>query len=146
MHFTRNIGGEVLLGPTALLAGAREGYHLGDLSARDLWEMGRRPEPGPSPRALAPGAGEIRHAVSRERFVAECRRFLPELRADDSVPAPAGVRAMALGEGGSLVDDFVVEATDRVLHVRNAPSPAATSSLALAAAIADRVDAVGPPR
>ena len=73
------------------------------------------------------------------RWSRDGARYIPELTTDDVLPGPAGVRAQALGRDGSLVDDFVVSETERALHVRNAPSPAATSSLALARLIADRV-------
>jgi hypothetical protein len=87
------------------------------------------------------GLTEIRHAASKRSFVAEMRRFLPELGVGDVLPGPAGIRAQALDRDGRLVDDFVVHRTERALHVRNAPSPAATSSLALAKLIADEADA-----
>jgi len=90
------------------------------------------------------GLTELRHAASIHSFVAECRRYVPELRrADVERSAHAGVRAQAIGRDGSLIDDFVVDETERAVHVRNAPSPAATASLALAEEIADRVDALG---
>jgi L-2-hydroxyglutarate oxidase len=85
------------------------------------------------------GLQELRHAVSSRALVKDGARYIPELTTDDVLPGPAGVRAQALGRDGSLVDDFVVSETERALHVRNAPSPAATSSLALARLIADRV-------
>ena len=84
---------------------------------------------------------EIRAAASRRAFVRELRRFVPDLRPADVLPGPAGIRAQALDRDGTLVDDFVVHVTERALHVRNAPSPAATSSLALAAEICDRAAA-----
>jgi 2-hydroxyglutarate dehydrogenase len=83
---------------------------------------------------------ELRWASSRRAFVGELRRFVPELRAADVVPGPAGIRAQAVARDGSLVDDFVVHRTERAVHVRNAPSPAATSSLALARLIADQAE------
>ena len=85
------------------------------------------------------GLQELRHAVSSRALVKDGARYIPELTTDDVLPGPSGVRAQALGRDGSLVDDFVVSETERALHVRNAPSPAATSSLALARLIADRV-------
>jgi len=89
------------------------------------------------------GIAELRHAVSIGSFVAECRRYVPELRREDVERSPhAGVRAQAIARDGSLVDDFAISVTGRAVHVRNAPSPAATSALALAAVIADRVEAV----
>ena len=87
------------------------------------------------------GLTELRHAVSRSALVKDGARYIPELTTDDVLPGPAGVRAQALGRDGSLIDDFVVSETERALHVRNAPSPAATSSLTLARLIADRVEA-----
>ena len=137
-HLTRGIDSELLLGPNAIIAGARDGYRLRRLRARDLaealawpgtWRLAARHR-----RAVA---RELRHAASRRRFVAEAARFLPELRAADLEPGPTGIRAQALGRDGRLVDDFVVHRTERMIHVRNAPSPAATSSLALAKLIAD---------
>lgn len=86
------------------------------------------------------GLTELSHAASRRSFVGAAAGYVPELRAEDVEPAFAGVRAQAVGRAGHLVDDFVVHSTERALHVRNAPSPAATSSLALARLIAERVE------
>jgi 2-hydroxyglutarate dehydrogenase len=139
-HLTRGIDGDVLLGPSALIAPARDAYRLsrlrgGDLAATASW-------PGTwrlAARHWRSGLGELRRAASRRSFVAEAARLVPGLRSADVEPGPAGVRAQALGRDGRLVDDFVVHLTERALHVRNAPSPAATSSLALARLIADRL-------
>jgi L-2-hydroxyglutarate oxidase len=139
-HLTRTIDGEVLLGPSALMVGARDAYKVSRLSARDLgsnlfwpgtWRLVRR-----SWRA---GLTEIRHAVSKRSFISSVQRFVPDLGAGDVLPGPSGIRAQALDRDGRLVDDFVVHRTERALHIRNAPSPAATSSLALAKLIADEV-------
>jgi L-2-hydroxyglutarate oxidase len=139
-HLTRGIDGEVLLGPSALMVGARDAYGLGRIRLRDLgsnlawpgtWRL--------AGRFWRTGLSEIRHAASRRSFVAELRRFVPELDVADVLPGPSGIRAQALDRDGRLVDDFVVHRTERALHVRNAPSPAATSSLALARLIADQV-------
>jgi 2-hydroxyglutarate dehydrogenase len=89
------------------------------------------------------GLGELRLAASRRAFVAACARYVPELRPSDVLPGPAGIRAQAVGRDGALVDDFVVHRAGGAVHVRNAPSPAATSSLALARVIADHVVGVG---
>ena len=141
MHLTRTIGGEVLLGPSALMVGARDAYLLRRLRARDLAETLWWPGTW---RLVAHqwryGLTELRAAASRRAFVAGLRRFVPELRAGDVVPGPAGIRAQALARDGRLVDDFAVSRTERALHVRNAPSPAATSSLALARLIVDRAE------
>ena len=140
-HLTRGIDGEVLLGPSALMVGARDAYRLGRLRRRDLadnlswpgtWRLVRR--------FWRTGLTELRHASSRRAFVADLRRFVPELEVADVLPGPSGIRAQAVDRHGRLVDDFVVHRTERALHVRNAPSPAATSSLALAKLIADEAD------
>jgi 2-hydroxyglutarate dehydrogenase len=141
VHLTRHVDGEVLLGPSALVAGARDAYALGRIRARDLastlawpgsWRLVRR--------FWRTGITELRHAASRRSFVAAAARYVPELRPGDALPAFAGIRAQALARDGRLVDDFVVSQTERALHVRNAPSPAATSALAIARLIADRVE------
>jgi (S)-2-hydroxyglutarate dehydrogenase len=141
VHITRGIDGEVLLGPTALLAGARDAYRLGALRPRDVLETVRWPGTW---RMLArwwrTGAQEIRHAVRRSSLVRSAARYLPELNASDVEPAFAGIRAQALARNGVLVDDFVFSHTERSLHVRNAPSPGATSSLAIARYVADEAE------
>jgi L-2-hydroxyglutarate oxidase LhgO len=86
------------------------------------------------------GLAELRNGISRRSFVSELRRYVPELRPSDVVAGHSGVRAQALGRDGALIDDFVISRTERALHVRNAPSPAATSSLALGARIADMLE------
>lgn len=139
-HLTRGWDGAVLLGPTALMAGARDAYRLGRVRATDL----RQTLTWPGTWRLAArhwraGLTELRHALRPATLVAEARRFVPELRAEDFVPGLAGVRAQALGRDGTLVDDFVVSRTERGVYVRNAPSPAATSALAIARLIADEV-------
>jgi L-2-hydroxyglutarate oxidase LhgO len=86
------------------------------------------------------GLREIRRAASRRSFLADLRRLVPELDTRDVIPGPSGVRAQAVDRDGTLVDDFIVHRTERALHVRNAPSPAATSSLALARLIVDQAE------
>jgi len=142
VHFTRGTDDEVLIGPTALLAGARDAYSLRRLSAADLREtLGWGGTYRMARRWWRTGLRELRHATSRRALVADGARYIPELTTADVLPGPAGVRAQALGRDGSLIDDFVVSETERALHVRNAPSPAATSALALARLIADRAEA-----
>ena len=142
VHLSRHTGGDVLLGPTALLAGARDAYRLGCVRAGDLRETLAWPGTWRLfGRFWRSGLTEMTHAASRRALVRSAARYVPELRLRDVEPAFAGVRAQALGRDGRLVDDFVVHRTERALHVRNAPSPAATSSLALARLIADRVEA-----
>jgi (S)-2-hydroxyglutarate dehydrogenase len=138
IHLTRTIGGEVLVGPTALLAPARDAYRLSGVRGRDLLETVSWPG---SWRMLArwwrTAAGELRQALDTGKVVAAAARYLPGLTDADVEPAFAGVRAQALSRDGSLVDDFVFSRTPRALHVRNAPSPGATSSLAIARHVLD---------
>lgn len=141
VHLTRKIDGSVWAGPNAVLAFAREGYRTADIDWRDLAATLR----DPGFRRLARrwwrvGAAELERDLFRVAFARAVRRFVPEIGPRDLVRAPAGVRAQALDARGRLVDDFVVHTGARSVHVRNAPSPAATSSLAIAALIADRVD------
>jgi 2-hydroxyglutarate dehydrogenase len=131
----------VLIGPTALMAGARDAYRLSTVHRRDLLETLAWPGTW---RMLAhwwsTGITELRHALVRSAFVRAAARYVPELRPADVQPAFAGVRAQALARDGRLVDDFVFSPTERALHVRNAPSPAATSSLAIARYVADEAE------
>jgi len=139
VHLTRHIDGEVLIGPTALPALARDAYRLGRVRGRDVLDTLTWPG---SWRMFASwwrtGVGELRQALVREALVRAAARFVPELSVADVQPAFAGVRAQALGRDGRLIEDFVFSDTERALHVRNAPSPAATSSLAIARYVADR--------
>jgi L-2-hydroxyglutarate oxidase len=140
VHLTKRIDGEVLLGPTALLVGARDAYAITRLDARDLRETLAWPGTWRVIRRFwRTGAGEVRLATSRRAFAAACARYVPALTAGDVRPGPAGIRAQAVGRDGALVDDFVVASAGGAIHVRNAPSPAATSSLALAREIAGRL-------
>jgi len=143
-HLTRTMAGEVLIGPSALMAPARDAYELHRVRGRDLGETIAWPGTwklvGEHWRAALL---ESKHALSRRSFVNAAAKLVPELRGVKATVAPAGIRAQALGRDGRLVDDFVVHRTERAIHVRNAPSPAATSSLALARLIADELDAVG---
>jgi (S)-2-hydroxyglutarate dehydrogenase len=130
VHLSRHIDGTVSLGPGALLAPTRLRRSL---SWPGTWRMARR--------WWRTGVRELAHAASVRRFAREAAAYVPELEPGDFRRWYAGVRAQALGRDGRLVDDFVISETERALHVRNAPSPAATSALALAHLIADRVEA-----
>jgi len=133
VHLTRTVDGSVLVGPNAVLAYAREGYRRSDVSAADLWDTVTWPGMWRvARRHWASGAHEVVRSLSKRAFVEEARRYVPELRADDVVPAPAGVRAQAVDRDGALVDDFRLDVARNAVWVRNAPSPAATSSLAIA--------------
>jgi L-2-hydroxyglutarate oxidase LhgO len=143
VHATRRIGsGEVWLGPNAVLAFAREGYRRGDLAPADL--AGALANPGfrrLAQRYWRMGAVEMWRDYSKRAFCASVQRYIPEVTMADMVPGPSGVRAQALDPRGRLIDDFVVDAGgDGVMHVRNAPSPAATSSLAIGRLVADTAD------
>lgn len=141
VHLTKHISGEVLIGPTALMAGARDAYNLSTVRRKDVLDTLAWPGTW---RMLAnwwtTGLTEIRHAALRSAFVRAAARYVPDLRVEDVEPSFAGVRAQALGRDGRLVDDFVFSHTERALHVRNAPSPAATSSLAIARHVADEAE------
>jgi (S)-2-hydroxyglutarate dehydrogenase len=141
VHLTPQVDGEVVLGPSALLVGARDANGLKAVRGRDVvdtiawpgtWRMARR--------WWKTGLREIYLAVNRRAFAAQAARYVPALRARDMTRGFAGVRAQAVGRDGRLVDDFVISHTPRAVHVRNAPSPAATSSLALAAEIVEAAE------
>jgi (S)-2-hydroxyglutarate dehydrogenase len=140
VHLTRTTTGRVLVGPSAILAFAREGYKLTKVDLRDLrqtlgWVGFRKL----ARRHWKTGAGELYRAINRRAFVRQARRYVPALRFRDVEPAASGVRAQAIDREGHLVDDFRLSHGDRLINVRNAPSPAATSSLAIAEVIADSV-------
>jgi 2-hydroxyglutarate dehydrogenase len=140
-HLTRNFAGDVLIGPSALLAPARDAYDLTHVRRRDLGETLRWPGTWKMMRRQwRTGLVEMRNAVSAASFVAEAARMVPALAGAKALPGPAGIRAQALSRDGKLVDDFVLHRTEHAIHIRNAPSPAATSSLALARLIADRLE------
>ncbi len=129
VHLTKRVDGEVLVGPNALLS-------LRDLAPRTaawpgLWRL--------AGRHWRTGARELVGSLSVREFARQARRYVPELRAGDLIPATAGVRAQAVDRAGGLADDFRIGVSDRVTIVRNAPSPAATSSLAIAVHLVDRL-------
>jgi (S)-2-hydroxyglutarate dehydrogenase len=141
VHLTRRVDGELLIGPTALIAPARDGYALRRVSARDTRETFAWPGTwrllGRHWRA---GVVELHGALRPQALVSAAARYLPELERGDVEPAFAGVRAQALARDGRLLDDFAFSWTERALHVRNAPSPGATSSLAIARHVAEQVE------
>lgn len=142
VHFTRRIGGGVECGPNAVLAFAREGYRKSDVNLRDLTES--MTYPGflrLAARHWRTGLGEMWRSFSKRAFTRALQRLLPELREDDLRPAPAGVRAQALRPDGSLADDFLIVEGGGIVHVNNAPSPAATASLNIGRLVAERVAA-----
>ncbi|MCP4120778.1 MAG: L-2-hydroxyglutarate oxidase [Bacteroidetes bacterium] len=144
VHFTRMINGDREAGPNAVLAFAREGYtklkiNIPELAETLLFSGFRKL----ARKHMAMGIMEMKRSFSKKAFARELQKLMPEIEADDLEPAIAGVRAQALNNDGSLVDDFLFAGSKNVLHVVNAPSPAATSSLAIATHIADKVAAAG---
>ncbi len=137
IHLTKRIDGAVLAGPNAVLALKREGYRRRDVAARDL--AGTLAYPGflrLARRYWRTGLAEQWRDWRKAAFVAAVQRYVPEIRSEHLTFGPTGVRAQALARDGSMVDDFLLGGSDRVLHVRNAPSPAATSSLAIGRVLA----------
>jgi 2-hydroxyglutarate dehydrogenase len=141
VHLTRGVNDEVLVGPTALIAPARDAYRLSALRARDARETLTWPGTW---RMLArwwrTGITELRLAASRTEFARAAARYVPELVPGDVEPAFAGLRAQALARNGRLVEDFVFSRSQRTLHVRNAPSPGATSAFAIARHVAEEAE------
>lgn len=141
VHLTKHIDDEVTLGPTAMMVPARDGYALNRLKVRDSWESLTWPGTWRVARKYwRVGIDEVRMAASRRAFVAAAARYMPGLSvADLDGGMHAGVRAQAVGRDGTLVDDFLIVGHGGVTHLRNAPSPAATSCFALARELIDRV-------
>ncbi|WP_376794532.1 L-2-hydroxyglutarate oxidase [Thermogemmatispora sp.] len=142
VHLTLRPNGEVWVGPNAVLAFAREGYGRWQIRPGELWEtlsyagfwhLARR--------YWRMGLAEIYRDYVKRAYVRQVQRYLPAVQEEDLLPGPSGVRAQALAPDGSLVDDFIIRRGQRVLHVQNAPSPAATSSLVLAQMIVDEAQA-----
>lgn len=140
VHFTRTISGEVECGPNAVLAFAREGYRKTDVCWRELADTLRYPGFWRLARKhWRMGLGEMWRSFSRRAFVRSLQRLVPAVREEHLQPAPAGVRAQAVAVDGKLVDDFLWMETARAVHVLNAPSPAATASLAIAEQIVQKL-------
>lgn len=140
VHLTKHIGGGVLVGPNAVLALAREGYHRRDIDRGDLADILRwRGMHRVARKHWRVAAAEVARSASRRIFIREAQRYVPELSASDVVPARAGVRAQAVSASGDLLDDFALDRGRNVVWVRNAPSPAATSSMAIAEELVARL-------
>lgn len=139
VHLTKMIGGYVTVGPNAVIGFSREGYKKGSFDASDFLDF-----------ALYPGfwkligvhkehaLRELRGSISRSAYLKECQKFCPTLTLEDLLPYRAGIRAQAVARDGTLINDFVFKQTSRMLHVCNAPSPAATSALPIGRMIADK--------
>src|SRR4051812_29341466 len=139
VHFTRMIHGGIECGPNAVLAFAREGYRKRDITIGDLFDT--LTYPGflrMAAKYWRTGMGEMWRSFSKRAFVKALQRLVPDIREEHLVTAPSGVRAQSLGRDGSLIDDFLILETDRVVNVCNAPSPAATASLNIGSLIVDR--------
>lgn len=139
VHLTRRVDGTVDAGPSAALAFARDGYRLRDVRLGDLSEtLGSGAFRRLARRHLAMGLGELGRSLRLRAFWTAARRLVPDLRFEDLERAPSGVRAQALHPDGTLADDFAIEETARAVHVVNAPSPAATASLAIGEVVAEK--------
>lgn len=140
VHFTRMIDGSVECGPNAVLAFGREAYRFWQWNLRDLTEsLTYRGFQRMARRHWRMGMGEMWRSLSKRAFVRALQRLVPDVRADDLEPAPAGIRAQAVAPDGGLVDDFLLIEGERVVNVCNAPSPAATASLQIGETIVDRL-------
>jgi L-2-hydroxyglutarate oxidase len=140
VHFTRTIDGGLECGPNAVLAFAREGYRWRIVSPRDLCES--LTYPGflrLAAKHWRAGMAEMWRSLSKRAFVRALQRLVPAVKSEDLVPAPAGVRAQAVHREGKLADDFLLCESERVLHICNAPSPAATASLNIGRLVAERL-------
>jgi L-2-hydroxyglutarate oxidase LhgO len=144
VHFTRRVSGELEVGPNAVLALAREGYTRSGVRAEDVrdilafpgfWRLARQ--------HWRTGVTEVRGSLSKRAYMRTARRYVPDIEVEDVVRAGSGVRAQAVERDGSLVDDFRISHSDGVTSVRNAPSPAATSSFAIAEYVVDQVERAG---
>jgi L-2-hydroxyglutarate oxidase len=143
VHLTPRVDGEVMVGPNAVMALAREGYRWTDVSARDL--AGTLAYPGFRRFARVhwkTGVREMVGSLSKRAFVSAARKYVPELTVADVVPGPRGIRAQALDPDGGLVDDFRISRRGSVIALRNAPSPAATSCLAIAEHVVELIDEI----
>jgi L-2-hydroxyglutarate oxidase len=140
IHLTRMIDGHVTVGPNAVLGLAREGYAKRSVNRHDVADMVRFPGFWRVIRAnLRSGVVEMRNSLWKRGYLKECRKYCPSLTVDDLLPYEAGIRAQAVHRDGSLENDFLFAETDRMVHVCNAPSPAATSALPIGRMIAERV-------
>lgn len=144
VHFTPRMNGDIWLGPNAVLAYKREGYRYTDISIKDLIDsLAFKGMQKLIFKYFTFGINEMYKGIIKKAQVQQLQRFVPSLQASDVEYGPAGVRAQALDENGNLVDDFIFDGgvgkvAERVLHVRNAPSPAATSSLAIANIVSEK--------
>ena len=142
VHFTKMIDGSVHAGPNAVLAFKREGYYKTDFSARDTWEtFTYKGFWKLAKKNFGEGLMEMRRSLSKKLFVRSLQELIPEVTESDVIPCKAGVRAQALLPDGGMVDDFLFVEDRSAIHVCNAPSPAATASLEIGRAVAEKMPA-----
>lgn len=140
VHFTPRMNGDIWLGPNAVLAFSRRGYQFSTVDRGDLRSIfGSRSFRTFARRNWRTGIAEMERDLRTSSFLKSLQRYIPELTGEDLLPGPSGVRAQALTEHGEMVDDFVIDEQPGILHLRNAPSPAATSSLQIGAYVVDRL-------
>jgi L-2-hydroxyglutarate oxidase len=140
VHFTRMIDGKVEAGPNAVLAFKREGYKKTDINLKDTMEIfGWKGFQKVILKYWKIGLGEFYRSFSKEAFTRALQRLIPEIKENDLIPGGAGVRAQACDDKGNLIDDFYFVEEDKIIHVCNAPSPAATASLSIGNYIAEKV-------
>ncbi|MCM3268494.1 L-2-hydroxyglutarate oxidase [Paenibacillus elgii] len=140
VHFTRMIDGHVHAGPNAVLSLKREGYRKTDFDLRDFMEVMTYPAFWKiAKQNMGEGLKEIVRSFSKAVFVRSLQRLIPEIREDDLIPSANGVRAQALTKDGKLADDFLIVQNERSIHILNAPSPAATASIAIGESISERI-------
>ncbi|MDO3647381.1 L-2-hydroxyglutarate oxidase [Nocardia mangyaensis] len=141
VHLSPTIDGELTVGPNAVLGLSREGYRKGSVNRRDALDVLSFPGLHRVARDhLRTGARELRNSVFKRGYLAECRKYCPELTTADLLPHRAGIRAQAVLRDGTLVHDFLIERTPRSIHVLNAPSPAATSAMPIAEYLVDQLE------
>ncbi|WP_416382296.1 L-2-hydroxyglutarate oxidase [Nocardia transvalensis] len=141
VHLSPTIDGELTVGPNAVLGLAREGYRKGSVDLRDAREvLGYRGFHRVAAANVRTGLRELRNSLFKRGYLAECRKYCPDLTLADLLPREAGIRAQAVLPDGTLAHDFLIERTDRSIHVLNAPSPAATSALPIAEHIVAQLD------
>jgi L-2-hydroxyglutarate oxidase len=140
VHLSPTIDGGLTVGPNAVLGFAREKYRKGAVELRDVAEYARFPGMWKVAKAnVRTGIHEMRNSIFKRGYLAECRRYCPELTLGDLMPREAGIRAQAVRRDGTLVHDFLLKTTRRSIHVLNAPSPAATSALPIGQTLADQL-------
>lgn len=140
VHLTRMVDGSVTVGPNAVLGFAREGYPKFSVNFRDLLSFATFPGFWKTIRKhLRHGIKEMKNSIFKAGYLKECRKYCPSLRVEDLTPCEAGIRAQAVHPDGAMVDDFLFLASSRMLHVCNAPSPAATSAIPIGDMIASRI-------